>query len=334
MAIKIGILTSFDNTYEKYARACRDLKVDHEVVDVLVPEWVENVKKSHCTGFLARPSSDFEVRKSIFDERLYFINKVMDYPIYPSWEELYLYENKRAVSHWLEIHDFPRPRTRVFVRKKDALAYLKECDYPVVFKASTGSAAKLVNIVKSYRQAKGIVTKIFGRIHPVFSRGYNGYSFHGIPLPAGGANQRHYAIIQEYHQIKWEWRVIKIGDFFYGRKKLLRGEFASGSKRVGWEPPPEEVLRLANDICQTGNFLSMGVDVFETVDGRLLVNELQSITGARSGVKMLVGDKPGRFKLIDGKFVFEEGEFNQHDGYFARAKHFLEILRASGAGEE
>jgi glutathione synthase/RimK-type ligase-like ATP-grasp enzyme len=331
MKLKIGILTSFDNTYKKYIGACRDLNVDYEVVDILAPDWAQNVKKSDCRGFLARPPSDFQERKAFFDERLYCINKVLNYPIYPSWEELYIYENKRMVAHWLEIHGFPHPKTHIFVRKQDALKHLKQCAYPVVFKASTGSAAKLVNIVKNYTQARKIIGKIFGLFHPVTASGYNGYSFRGIPIPLPGANQRHYAIVQEFHKIKWEWRVIKIGDSFFGRKKLLRGDFASGSHRVGWERPPDEVLFLANEICEKGNFLSMGVDVFETHDARFLVNELQSITGIRSGVKMLAADKPGRLRLIDDKFVFEEGEFNQHDGYLARARHFLDILGSSCA---
>jgi glutathione synthase/RimK-type ligase-like ATP-grasp enzyme len=331
MKLKIGILTSFDNSYEKYIAACRDLNVDHQVVDLLASDWIRQIKESGCSGFLARPPSDFQERKAFFDERLYFINKVMNYPIYPSWEELYIYENKRVMAHWLEIHDIPHPKTFIFVRKKDALEHLKHCKYPVVFKASTGAAAKLVNIVNNYRQAKKITNKIFGLIHPILASGYSGYSFHGLPVPLAGGRQRHYVIVQEFHKLKWEWRVIKIGDSYFGRKKLLKHGFASGSGLVSWEQPPDDVLHVAKSVYDKGKFLTMSVDVFETHSGLLLVNEIQAITGIRRGIEMRVNDKPGRLRLIDGKFVFEEGEFNQHDGYMERTKHFLDILSSSGS---
>jgi len=70
----------------------------------------------------------------------------------------------------------------------------------------------------------------------------------------------------------------------------------------------------------------MGADIFETEDGRFLVNELQSLIGQKTKHLMKVDDKAGRFIFKDKKFEFEAGSFNDHQSYDLRVKHFLKIL--------
>lgn len=55
----------------------------------------------------------------------------------------------------------------------------------------------------------------------------------------------------------------------------------------------------------------MDVDVFETPDGSLLVNELQTVFGASVSVDQLrVNGVPGRMtRSTDGQWVFEPGDY-------------------------
>jgi hypothetical protein len=329
MTIKLGILKSFDRSYQNYVSACKEINVPFEVVDILSPDWVKILKDCDCDGYMARPPCDFPERKAIFDERLYFLNKVIKRPIYPSFDELLVYENKRAMAHWLQLHGFMHPKTKVFCRKPDAMQYVKSCSYPIVFKSSIGASSSQVRIVKNIREAKRIIHRLFGFFHPELARGYIGYRFRGISLPVFGRVQKHYAIIQPFSHIKWEWRVIKIGNSYFGHKKLLRGGLASGSNRVGWEAPPEDLLWLIKNVCDTGRFRSMALDVFETQEGTFLINELQSIFGSYNESQMYINGKPGRYRLIDDKFVFQPGYFNRHASQLLRVKHFLELLKAA-----
>lgn len=137
-------------------------------------------------------------------------------------------------------------------------------------------------------------------------------------------------IIQEFESILWEWRVIKVGPSFFGFKKLLKGSYASGSLRFGWVPPPRELLELLDRVCERGNFFSMAMDVFETEDGRFLINELQSIFGSTNESQMYIDGVPGRYVREGGDYVFEEGVFNMHKSYPLRVAHFVEILKARG----
>lgn len=325
---KLGICIGFDKYHEQYVRACEELRVRYTLIDLRASDWLRQVNESGCAGFLLRPPCEIQEQKSIYDERVYFIHKILGHPIYPSFDEVFIYENKRSMSYWLECHGFPHPKTRVFATKQEASAFADTASYPVVFKANVGSAATAVDIVKSRRQARRIINATFGSIHPLFTLGHVRWRrFKGIPLPMFGVSQRHYLIAQEYKKIVHEWRIIRIGDSYFGHQKLLKGEFASGSDRVGWIRPPDELLFLVRDICDRGRFYSMCVDIFETVDGQYFVNELQSIFGSYNDSQMYIDGVPGRFVIKNDAFVFEKGKFNRFGSYLLRVEHFLALIK-------
>lgn len=54
----------------------------------------------------------------------------------------------------------------------------------------------------------------------------------------------------------------------------------------------------------------MDVDIFETKDGRFVINELQASFGSYLDYQMCIDGVPGRYRDLNGEFVFEEGEFN------------------------
>ncbi len=86
--IKLGILKDYYDNHQLYADACEHLKVDYEVVDFLAPDWIQLIEKSECDGFLGHPPDNIQEQKNIYDERLYFLNKVLSKPVYPSYESL------------------------------------------------------------------------------------------------------------------------------------------------------------------------------------------------------------------------------------------------------
>lgn len=334
--MKLGVLKAWDKLHHNhYVDACEALNVDYEVIDILSTDWIDKIQTSGCDGFLCRPPCDFQERKTIYDEKIYFINKFLTKPVYPSYDEQFIYENKRNMASFLQIMDFPHPKTNVFARKEDALEFIEKCEYPIVFKSNVGASATGVTIVKDRDHAKKIVLSIFGRFNSLFTIGkilfLKSRKLKGLKFPAFGAIQKHYAIIQEYHKIKWEWRIIKIGESYFGHQKLLTGEFASGSgiDAVGWVDPPKELLFLVKDICEKGQFYSMSVDIFETEDDKYLINELQTHFGAYDRPQMYIDGIPGRYVLKNDMFVFEAGDFNRFYNNLLRVEHFVDLLKKS-----
>jgi hypothetical protein len=325
--IKFGILKGYSNSYVDYVKSCQYLKVDFEIIDILRYDWLTKIINSDCDGFLVRPPCGAQEQKNVYDDVVYFISEELKKPIYPEYNSLYLYENKRAMYYWLKINGFPHVKTYVIATKKEALEILDKLTFPVVFKANIGAGGKAVDIVKSKNRAKMIIHLVFGIYRPKFSFGYIRFGkIKGIPMPLFGMSQKHCVLIQDYKKIKWEWRIIKIGNSFFGHQKLLKGLKASGSGRNGWVKPPDELLYLTNKICIKGNFNSMAVDILEDIDGDYYVNELQSLFGSVLDSQMKINGIPGRFIFINDKFIFEEGEFNVFGSCLLRVKNFLEIL--------
>ncbi len=326
--MKLGIFKAFSQQHKYYVRACEDLQVDYEVIDLLSYRWLEEIQKSDCNGFLCRPPSKFQERKTMFDERLYLVSHFLKLPIYPSYDELYIYENKKMMDNWLSINNFPHAKTYVFYTREEYFSFIKETKLPLVFKTNIGSTSKGVKILKNRKSAAIIGNKIFGRFNSKLAGGYTPETTGKlIKLKAKGSLQKHFIILQEFLDVKWEWRMVKIDDSYFGHKKLLKGDFASGSKLKGWDRPSDELLYLTKKICERGNFLSMDVDIFESTDGKFYVNELQSIFGQSTEHLMFVDGKAGRFIYSDDKFIFEEGNYNQNQSFNLRVKHFQKILK-------
>ncbi|SOS48648.1 conserved hypothetical protein [Tenacibaculum dicentrarchi] len=327
--MKLGILTDFYKHHELYEKSCIELGIDYIIIDFLSSNWLNNIKENlDCDGYLVRPSHDFQEHNDVYMERLFFLNNTLNKKIYPSYNELKLYENKRNMASWLQINDICHPETKVFLNKEEALNYIDNTELPVVFKSNTGAGSTGVEIVKNKKKAYKIIKNIFGRFNPLLTLGNpKKKKKFNITIPLYGDVQKHVVLIQKFHEIKWEWRIIKIGNSYFGHQKLLDGEFASGTGKVGWVKPPIHLLKLVKNICEKGNFYSMAIDVFETKKDEFMVNELQSIFGSYLEYQMLVDGKKGRYKFINNDFVFEEGIFNKLGSNLLRVEHFVKIIK-------
>lgn len=323
----LGILKSTKSYHEKYAISCGELGIPCVVVDGLAPDWLEQVKNTTVDGWLVRPPGEYPELRALYQERLSLMHRNMGLAIYPTLAELELYENKRHLADWLALYGYPHPETRVFADKHSALEHVKRAAFPLVFKSNVGSAALGVRIIKTRRGARRLVNRAFGRLHPSLARGIRPrIRKYGIPVPLAGLAQTHYLIIQHFERIKWEWRIIRLGDSFFGHQKLLKGDFASGSGRAGWEAPPRHLLELVRGLTDRFGFRSVAVDIFETVDDRFLINEVQSLFGSYDDAQMRVDGVPGRYQYRDGEYRFEEGHFNVHNSYKLRVEDFAALL--------
>lgn len=326
--MKLGILNDFSGKYKIYIKACEDLGVNYEVIDFIGDNWIEEIKSSDCDGFLVRPSVQIQTYKTLFDERLYFLEYVLKKRVYPRYIETFIYENKKNMATWLEINKIKSAKTHVFYDKHKAIEFIdNKADFPIVFKTNIGSGASGVKIINKKSHARRIINKTFSKFK-FYNRGYIRWlpTRFKLSYPLLNDRQFDFVIFQEYKKIKTEWRMIKIGDSFFGHQKLEVNGFHSGSGNVGWVVPPTELFDLTKEICEIGNFNSMNVDIFETVDGEYLVNELQTIFGSWDDSQMYDDGVPGRMKFINNEWVFEEGYFNTNSSFDLRVKDFINIL--------
>jgi glutathione synthase/RimK-type ligase-like ATP-grasp enzyme len=248
-------------------------------------------------------------------------------------DECLFYENKRSLVNWLDYYKLPHPHTVVLGRRKEAMDYVEHAKYPFVSKRAIGSAASGVIIVKSKIHAKVLVNQFFGWGVPGFTLGkiYWSWVKKKYLLPSLGTEQKHYMICQDFCDVRWEHRIIRIGNTFLGYKKVVgKHGFASGSGLAAWGEPPREVLDMVRDITDKFGFRSIAIDIFETGDGKYLINEMQALFGSVERSLLNIDGKDGRYVYENGEYKFEEGYYNVKRCYELRVLDFVDCLKAKG----
>lgn len=295
--IQVGIVFGRMQYHKYWIAACRDLKISYKIIYLEKNDWINQIVDSKIEYLLVWPDiSSIEI-KNMVDERLRIIHEELNVRIFPSVKEIWLYENKRVQNYWLKINKFKIPDTSVFYNVEDANDFLSKTKFPVVLKSNLGASASGVYILKNKEVAKKITTNFLTK---------------GYKLKRKGANKRQKGniYIQEYLPNVKEWRMVRIGNSYFGHGKDLNGDFHSGSGKANWDMPPLKAFELLKEITDKGNFRSMDVDIFEDQNGELYVNELQTVFGnSIAKEQMKIDGKPGRYIYTNGKWVFEEGSF-------------------------
>ena len=318
---RLGIFREFFQYHKDYVRACREMGVSYALLDLSSSDWIERVRESGCAGFLVWPSSLPVSWNRMFKERVKLLNGVLGIPVFPSCSELWLYESKYRVRDWLDVKGFPYPRTWIFFEEEEALRFARETDLPVVAKTDSGGSASGVRVFANRKRLRAYTRRAFRA---------------GVTLSGHGPfeRMRGSVLFQEHLQSVKEWRMVRIADSYFGyRKEPGRSGLHSASKRWSWLDPPRELLELTHEVTESGQFRSMNLDVFETVDGQYLVNELQTVFGATTPADQLrVDGRPGRYRREDGvadtsrRWVFEEGDFCRNALCNLRIAEFLRQL--------
>ena len=313
----VGIVTEFFHHHKNYIAACREVRQSYKLIDISGPDWVKVVRESECDAYLVWPSAA-RAWKEMFDERLKVMEEELAKLVYPTYREIWFYENKRRAFDWLTANDIPHPRTWVFYDYDRAIEFINNAEFPLVHKTNFGAAARGVTVLRQKTQAKKLVERAFTK---------------GIVPPGNNPLDRQWGsvLLQEFLPNVREWRTIRMGDSYFGYRKVQRGDFHSGTQLKAWEDPPKDLLNLVRHLTERGGFTSMNADVFETRDGQFLVNELHPVFGQSTPEAMRVGGKPGRylFQPDRGEWLFEEGDFTRNSCANLRLAYLRDNLLAS-----
>lgn len=345
MKLKAVILRNeMDSDHIGWIRACEEFsgKVAYRVVDLTAHDWLEAVQSEPFDLLLAKPGGLTALFKQLYDERIYILSGVYGYTVFPSPEEIFIYENKKLLSYWLKAKGIPHPSTTVFYNRDEALDHVSGCQYPLVAKTSIGASGSGVRILRSAGEAVKYIDDTFrGKGAPqrsgpntdkggLFIRGLH-YLKNPADIPGklniyqirAASAQKGFVIFQEYVEHDYEWRVVRIGDSYFAHKKLKAGDKASGALLKNYDNPPVRLFDFAMEITESNRFYSQAIDLFET-DRGFLVNEMQCIFGQSDNYQMMVDNKPGRYIRRDGSWLFQEGDFARNECYNLRLQFLID----------
>ena len=321
--VKLGVFKDFNGDYRKYVKACEELQVAHQVLDLAAAPWMEDARVCGCHGFICHPSAFTQPLKAMFEERLDVLARELKRPMHPRPEELWFYESKRRMAYWLEAHGVPHPETRVFYDRDEAFAFAARADYPLVCKTDLGSSSSGVVVVRRPAQAFRLVAR-------AFAGGLSGRRRDPRDREWGSV------LFQRYVPDAREYRVIQIGDSWFGHEKIAdaRTGLHSGSGQSAWNVPPPEIFDFCRGIALQGGFEAMDYDVLVDEKGKLLINELQAVFSAYNPSQMYRDGVPGRLRHVGGAWRFEEGLFCRNGCANLRVEWLMrKIQPASASGE-
>ena len=344
--MRVAILgnNEFDST-QRWVISCRKREIQNDIIDLTKEDWFESATKYDYSLYLTRPPCKISKFIPLYLERVRILNAYLGKVFFPDIQEIEIYENKRYLSFFLTAHKIPSPRTWVFYYKEEAFEFVKRKEnFPLVGKTNNGAAGSGVVFLKNKNSAEEYVLNAFSRKGIRRRFGPNRMTgsskkwlLKAITAPSyarmkikeyfeiSDDSQRGFVIFQEFIPHHFEWRVVKIGDSYFAHKKACVGLMASGTKEKIYDNPPVELFDFVKSLCEKHKFNTMAVDLFES-DRGFLVNEMQTIFGQSDAYQMLVDGKIGRYRYINQKWVFEEGDFNTNESYDLRLEVALKMF--------
>lgn len=317
-----------------------------ETIDIMGSDWLSRVSKKRPDLYLLRPPGRYDYLCRIYEERISLIDKEFGVPMYPSLESLKLLENKRYLSDWLSVNSVPHPETFVFSNRQQGESFVREySSYPLVGKMNMGAAASGVVVLYGVAEAVNYVRRAFGeglrrraRKKRVIRSLAKAFLTKTLPALHDGfvktdlrppeAAQVGFIIFQEHIQHDYEWRCVRIGESFFAHKKIVKEQFASGTKIKGYDAVPESLLNFVKDVSDRTKVQSAAFDIFE-VPGGYLINEIQCLFGQSDKFQMLLDGEPGRFTHGAAGWRFEKGNFSENGCYDLRLQHAIAMLGKS-----
>lgn len=340
--MKIALLTSDIRDLDAWKASLGKADVAYDIIDITGYNWIDKCQAYDYPLFLARSPGTTNLIKQVFDERIQILVDELGKKVYPSLAEIRLHENKKYLAIWLQARGLPHPRTAVLTSKNEAEVYLSSVTYPVVYKQNIGSSGKGVRILRSSSETHRLLKKAFRkgvrlkigpnlRTASVFRKLKNAFQKKGLLSKrvsyyrAVYNEPQKYLILQDYVQHDYEWRAVVIGDSYFAHKKMVSGGMASGSLAKNYDNPPLALLDLIRNISTNHGISSASIDLFETPNG-FLINEIQTYFGQSDPYQMKVDGVPGRYRYLDGKWVFEPGDWAKNQCYDLRLEHALSLV--------
>lgn len=302
----IGSSTEPDARY--FCAAAEALGIQFEILDPLASNFMAKFDRSGADLFLVRPMTYSSLEREIYEEIYDYLGSGLSRKVLPLPQEMKIYESKRRQFYLLRAKNISRPTTFLEFSEASAMRRAEELGFPVIFKSSLGSGGSSVQILTSAAQARRHFRRLFR------GKYYSSSLYDPRDFDYG------YALIQKFYEDVREYRVIKIGESWFGHEKLAgsNGILLSGSGKNSWNVPGMELFDFCREIAEDNGFRWMAFDVLVDREGNHYLNELQTWFGSVKDSQMYLEGVPGRYVFRDGNFVFEKGEFNVLGGMCLR----------------
>lgn len=284
--------------YLMFERFLKNNRIDYQHYDIQASDWIErSIPLDIIIGHTYSDPASLQISKN----KIYFLEKKMGKVCFPSFEEIWGYEDKINLHYLYTYNQLPQIPSFASFSKEEAMEYVQhKAQYPLISKITTGSSSHGVEKVNNKANAERIVKQAFSR------SGRKTY----FPF----IRQKNYVYFQQYiNTAEFDLRVIVSGDMLFGYYRYPRkGDFrASGSGIYQKKEIPVEALELAYHVkkCYKCNCLATDM-LFDKQKGQYYLIESSIFIGIDTCEQLKIENISGYYKRISkGNYQFIPGKF-------------------------
>lgn len=302
--MKIAIHDSKGSFSKYWIEYCESNSIHYKIVNAYSSDIVQNLED--CDAFMWHHHHG-DYRDVLFAKQLLHSLQVAGKKVFPDYNTCWHFDDKVAQKYLLESVGAPCVPSYVFYNKEDALDWIKNVNFPIVFKLRGGAGAANVKLVSNYRQAKILIIKAFGKGFSQFNRfeyfkeryrnWRNGNEpflsvFKGIyrlfvstEFSKMHSNEKGYVYFQAFiANNDTDYRIKVVNGKCWGfQRKVRRGDFrASGSGELIFDSSriPLEMVAIALDVAKKLSLQSVAFDfIHDKTTGRYLIIEMSYAFG-------------------------------------------------------
>ena len=279
-----------------YERFLKENDIPYEFYDIYAHDWQE---KALLFDLIVWRTESTPEDMYIAESKIYILENVLHKKCFPSFHEVWQYEDKNRATYLYHALDIPCIPTIVSNSKRDIFNILDKHVYPFVSKVHIGSASSGVKKIKTKKQAAHFVNKVF--------------SLRGAKTMFPYLRQKDYFFIQDFvPDATYDLRIIIVGNKAFGYYRYPdKGDFrASGAGNYEKKELPENAVRLAIDIKNKLNSRLLGIDfLYSSSLQQYFVIETSLFNQIDTPEQLVVDGVAGYYDISSDKMVFKEGKF-------------------------
>lgn len=283
-------------SWPKYERFLKNNNICYSFYDIHTSKWQYEADGYDIIIWHPKSSPDYLPEAK---SKIYFLEKYLKKICFPSYEELWSYEDKVQALFLYNVFDLPAIPTFATYSRNEALEFINKTEYPVVSKIATGSASCGVVKLNDKRSAGRYVRACFSKV------GRETY-WHFV-------RQINYVYFQKFiSDANYDLRIIVVGNKLFGYYRYPKaGDFkASGAGIIEKKELPEEAMRLALKTKELFKTISLAVDMlYSEKEKQYLIIETSLFCGIDTAEQLIIDGKAGYYEYKDDKFTFREGRY-------------------------
>jgi glutathione synthase/RimK-type ligase-like ATP-grasp enzyme len=167
MNLVLGLHVNPTSYSDRWVEYCRERGVPFREVDPFRPDFIQQVEGLKAFAWLWAHD---DPRAVLMARQVTCALEAKGLKVFPNSATCWHYDDKVGQKYLLEAIGAPLVPSHVFYDREIALRWVERTSFPKVFKLRKGSSSNNVRLVRSAREARGLVNQAFrGGFNPVAS---------------------------------------------------------------------------------------------------------------------------------------------------------------------